>query len=65
MFFAVPQRELRFYEERGLLPPLQRTATASASADSHVVTDRLAAIDAEIERLTRLRGRLVQRTGRV
>ncbi|MER7306502.1 hypothetical protein [Streptomyces griseoluteus] len=29
------------------------------------VTDRLAAIDAEIERLTRLRGRLAQRTGRV
>ncbi|AUA08555.1 MerR family transcriptional regulator [Streptomyces sp. SID8382] len=108
------QRALRFYEERGLLPPPQRTATGqrrygpdevarvrvirellglgltvedlrgiadriqllagnpqlrctntdSASPGSQVIGHRLAAIDAEIDRLTRLRTLLAQRTGR-
>ncbi|MGW2506252.1 MerR family transcriptional regulator [Streptomyces sp. NPDC001588] len=107
-------RALRFYEERGLLPPPQRTAagqrrygprevarvrvirellglgltvedlrgitdrihlltgdgqlrcknTNSASPGSRVITHRLEAIDAEIDRLTRLRTLLAQRTGR-
>ncbi|MEU6496903.1 MerR family transcriptional regulator [Streptomyces sp. NPDC046984] len=107
-------RALRFYEERGLLPPPQRTATGqrqygpdevarvrvirellglgltvedlrgiadrihllagdpqlrcknanSASPGSRVITHRLEAIDAEIDRLTRLRTLLAQRTGR-
>ncbi|GAA3503322.1 MerR family transcriptional regulator [Streptomyces prasinosporus] len=107
-------RALRFYEERGLLPPPPRTATGHrrygpdeiarvrairellglgltvedlrgiadriqllvedpgrrcANADatspaSGVVERRLAAIDAEIDRLNLLRSRLAQRTGR-
>ncbi|MFF1308358.1 MerR family transcriptional regulator [Streptomyces sp. NPDC058307] len=105
-------RALRFYEERGLLPPPRRTATGqrpygpdevararvirellglgltvedlrgiadriqllagdpqrpctstdSASAGRHVIAHRLAALDAEIDRLTRLRTLLAQRT---
>ncbi|MEU9919965.1 hypothetical protein AB0H51_01325 [Streptomyces griseoluteus] len=42
----------------------QAARPVSASAGSHVVTARLAAVDAEIERLTRLRGRPAQATGR-
>ncbi|MFJ4890361.1 MULTISPECIES: MerR family transcriptional regulator [unclassified Streptomyces] len=106
-------RALRFYEERGLLPPPRRTAAGqreygpgdvarvrvirdllalgltvedlcgladripllvddprrrcSGSTDSpgtSVVHRRLAALDAEIDRLTRLRTRLAARTGR-
>ncbi|MFC8430466.1 MerR family transcriptional regulator [Streptomyces sp. NPDC057253] len=107
-------RALRFYEERGLLPPPRRTATGQrrygpdevarvrvirellglgltvedlhgiadrihllagnpqlrcADADStapgaRVITHRLAAMDTEIDRLTRLRTLLAQRTGR-
>ena len=106
-------RALRFYEERGLLPPPRRTATGqrrygpdevarvrvirellglgltvedlrgiadrihllagdpqlpctstdSASPGQHVIAHRLAALDAEIDRLTRLRTLLAQRTG--
>ncbi|MEU5667333.1 MerR family transcriptional regulator [Streptomyces longwoodensis] len=106
-------RALRFYEERGLLPPPARTATGQrhygpdevarvrvirellalgltvedlrgladrlqllaeeprrrcttsdpASPGSGVVARRLAALDAEIERLSRLRERLARRTG--
>ncbi|MDQ1045017.1 MerR family transcriptional regulator [Streptomyces sp. V4I2] len=106
-------RALRFYEERGLLPPPPRTATGQrrygpdevahvrvirellalgltvqdlrgvadriqllvddpqrrctraegASSASGVVERRLAAIDAEIARLRRLRDRLAQQTG--
>ncbi|MFD7280734.1 MerR family transcriptional regulator [Streptomyces sp. NPDC059862] len=106
-------RALRFYEERGLLPPPPRTATGqrrygpdevarvrvirellalgltvqdlrgiadriqllvddpqrrcaradAASPASGVVERRLAAIDAEIDRLRRLRDRLAQQTG--
>jgi MerR family copper efflux transcriptional regulator len=106
-------RALRFYEERGLLPPPQRTAAGQRrygpdevarvrvirellglgltvedlrgiadriqllvenphppcaggepdSPGSGVVERRLAAIDAEIGRLTRLRARLARRTG--
>lgn len=107
-------RALRFYEERGLLPPPARTGTGqrrygadevarirvirqllalgltvedlrgiadrlqlladdpqqpcthpdTASPATCVVEHRLAAIDAEIDRLSRLRSRLAQRTGR-
>jgi MerR family transcriptional regulator, copper efflux regulator len=107
-------RALRYYEERGLLPPPPRTATGqrrygpdevarvrvirellglgltiedlrgiadriqllvedpqrrcansdSASPGSQVVARRLAALDAEIDRLVLLRARLTRRTGR-
>ncbi|MQY09930.1 hypothetical protein SRB5_00330 [Streptomyces sp. RB5] len=107
-------RALRFYEERGLLAPPDRTASGqrrygpddvarlrvirellglgltvedlrliadriqlladhpqqrctnadSVSPASSVITHRLAAIDDEIDRLTRLRSRLAQQTGR-
>jgi MerR family regulatory protein len=44
-------RALRFYEENGLLPPPHRTAAGH----------RIAALDAEIVRLTQLRNQLAAR----
>jgi DNA-binding transcriptional MerR regulator len=61
-------RALRFYEENGLLHPPRRTAAgqrlygpADVDRIRVIVQRRIAALDAEITRLTRLRDQLTAR----
>lgn len=69
LIFGLTLEDLRRIADRIRLqvedPGRLCATTDSASVGSHLVTDRLAAIHAEVERLTCLRGRLAQRTGRV